>query len=83
MVDRGVCWNELACRIAETEEEKLWYFGLRMNDVDDDRTSCCSVLQQEVFTLKAQVADQTGLAEAKRAIKRQSKLKKTLRVSSM
>ena len=29
-----------------------------MNDVDDDRTSCCSVLQQEVFTLKAQVAYQ-------------------------
>ena len=83
MVDRGVCWNELACRIAEMEEEKLWYVGLRMNDVDDDRTSCCSVLQQEVITLKAQVADQTGLAEAKRAIKRQSKLKKTLRVCSM
>ena len=36
-------------------------------------------LQQEVFTLKALVADQTGLAEAVRAIKRQSKLKKTLR----
>ena len=40
-------------------------------------------LQQEVFTLKALVADQTGLAEAVRAIKQQSKLKKTLRVSSM
>ena len=41
-------------------------------------------LQQEVFTLKAQVTDQTGLAEALRAIMRQSKLKKkTLRVSSI
>ena len=36
-------------------------------------------VQQEVFTLKVLVADQTGLAEAVRAIKRQSKLKKTLR----
>ena len=33
-------------------------------------------LQKEVFTLKAQFSDQTGLAEAVRAIKRQSKLKK-------
>ena len=32
-------------------------------------------LQLEVFTLKALVADQTGFAEAVRAIKRQSKLK--------
>ena len=40
-------------------------------------------LQQDVFTLKAQVADQTGLVEAVRAINRKFKLKKALRVSSM
>ena len=40
-------------------------------------------LQQEVFTLKVLVVHQTGLAEAVRAIKRQSKLKKTLRQVSV
>ena len=40
-------------------------------------------LQQEVITLKAQTADQTGLADAVRAINnsRQLKFGKTLRVS--
>ena len=59
------CWTAklagkcLLVEVAETQEEHLWNFVLRRSDAQ---------LQQEVFTLKAQVAAESGLADAVRAI---------------
>ena len=51
----------------ETQEERLLYFCLRRSDVDDDE-QVDTQFQQELFTLRAQVAAECGLADAVRAI---------------
>ena len=76
-MDREVCWNVFVCRFAvsgcgETQEEHLSEvahlihefaavesFGMAMT-----MEQVVTQLQQGVFTLKAQVADQTGLSDA-------------------
>ena len=51
-------WNEVTCRIAEVE-----WPGMSMT-----LEQVVTQLQQEVFNLRAQVAAETGLADAVRAI---------------
>ena len=64
----GPCLLDRCCLwCGETQEEKLQYFILRRSDVDDHGASCDSI-QQELFTLRAQVAAESGLADAVRAI---------------
>ena len=55
---------DLVC--GETQEEHLQNLILRRSDVDDDGASChsTSTRQQELFTLRAQVAAESGLADA-------------------
>ena len=72
-MDREVCWT-LGWLVeparGETQEEHCgnWNLILRRSDVDDDGASCVTQLQQELFTLRAQVAAKSGLADAVRAI---------------
>ena len=76
LVDRAVCWNVFVCRIAvsgcgETQEELC--LELNIHDFDDSGMTMTmeqvvTQLQQVVFTLKAQVADQSWLVDAARAI---------------
>ena len=62
----GECWKFcLLCD--ETQEEKLQYCPLRRSDDDNDGASCHST-SARTFTLRAQVAAESGLAGAVRAI---------------
>ena len=77
-MDRAVCWNAFVCRIAvpgcsEPKEENLSGVQQEIRDCDDSgmmmtMEQVVTQLRQEVFTLKAQVADQSGLSDAVRAI---------------
>ena len=58
LLDEPVC--------GETQEETLQYFCLRRGDVDDDGTSRHSIAAR--VTLRAQVAAESALADAVRAI---------------
>ena len=78
LLDREVCWNVFVCRIAaagcgETQEGLLSGIVGGIRDFDDigmttTMEQIVTQLQQKVFALKAQVADQSGLADAVRAV---------------
>ena len=64
----GPCLLDRCCLwCGETQQEHLRNLILRRSDVDDHGASCDSS-QQELFTLRAQVAAESGLADAVRAI---------------
>ena len=77
-MDREVCWNVFVCRVCVGEKRtrssclKLytkstnWAFWPLSND--DDHGASCHTVTARVFALKAPVADQSGLADAVRAI---------------
>ena len=60
-------WWLVALACGETQEEHLRNFILRRSDVDDDGASCYTASTRTVH-LKAQVAAESGLADAVRAI---------------
>ena len=62
-----VCWSGANLACGETQEEKLQYFLLRRSDDDYDGVSC-QLISTRTFTLRAQVAAESGLAGAVRAI---------------
>ena len=74
--DREVCWNTFVCRVCagETQEVSEVAHEIQEFGVFDDSGMAMTMeqivtqQQQEVFTLKAQVADQSGLADALLAI---------------
>ena len=53
---------------SETQEERLEYFDLRRNDIDDDGAKLLRNFNKKLFTLRARVAAESGLADAVRAI---------------
>ena len=57
---------DLAC--CETQVQRVQYFNLRRSDVDDDGASCDLTSTRPIHTLRAQVAAESGLADAVRAI---------------
>ena len=77
-MDRTVCRNVFVRRIAvpgcsETQEEHFSGVQQEIRDCDDSgmlmtMEQVVTQLRQEVFTLKAQGADQSGLSDAVRAI---------------
>ena len=52
----------------ETQEEHLWNLILRRSDVDEDGASCDAASSQSCSRLRPEVAAESGLAEAMRAI---------------
>ena len=72
-MDREVCWNVFVCRVCAGEKQEELGVEQAIHEFDDSEMTkiieqVVTELQQEVFTFKAQVADQSGLADAVRAI---------------